>query len=238
MISLERVPDTRLYQPPPPERGYVVFLLWAGSAPAKLTVDETWSDIGPPDLIGWYVFSNAAPVDAAFEERLRSQLSAPERTSFTWVPAEGKPVATIPVVADRDGAPMVGADVLVGLPPGFTGIGFAAGAPTRARVDDTGSVIGLELGYPPSAAPSPHVSAGVGIPLATASAGTIEFYGFVNANEAGKDLTVVKSLVFVQIDPVRPFAPDRTYTRLTGREYAFAGGPGAYRLVPAEGDDR
>src|SRR5947209_14933824 len=86
-VTLARVGSTLLYQPPPPDAGFVAFLLWDGgnAPPGSITSADTWSAHGPPARAGWYLFLNADTFDPAFENTLRGVLGVPSLTSFAWV---------------------------------------------------------------------------------------------------------------------------------------------------------
>jgi hypothetical protein len=238
-ITLQQVGTTRLYQATGPHREYLVFLLWDEDEPPPpaIGVDDTWSDGEPPKRLGWYVFTDAKTPDAALEKALRAALPEPALTSFGWASDTAPGLAfdaRLPVQPDPGGAPVVESDVTVALPPGLTGIGFAAGAPVRASRDGSANVIGFTFGYPPDAGGPPAADAGIFVPLSTPAAGTIGFTGFVNADDAPRQDRVVKSLVYVQTDPVRPFDRARTFTNLTGRDFLFVHADGDYRLEPVE----
>nr|AKA59404.1 hypothetical protein [uncultured bacterium AB_162] len=236
-VTLTRVGSTLLYQPSPPASGFVAFLLWqSADPPASIPSTDTWASEGLPRVTGWYLFIDAAAVDATFEQAVRGALTEPALTSFAWVRyASGKVEvkAAAPVVAGgpeavAGGEPVLAGDVSIVLPPGQRGVTLVGGAPVLA----TGDVDAFAFTYPPAAGLPPPTPSGVSVPLSGAAAGALAFQGLVNAGDPQPG-AVRKSLLFVQVDPLRPLDGTRTFQALTGRDYLLVDDQGLYRLEPA-----
>jgi hypothetical protein len=228
--TLARVGSTLLYQPPAPDAGFIAFLLWEGgnAPPAGIPSTDTWSAKGPPARVGWYLFLDAATVDAAFEKALRGALRQPSLTSFAWVRYAAGSLTlatTAALAAGGEGEPVLAQDVPIPLPPGVRGLTLLGGAPVFAR----GDVEGFEFSYPPGPGLPPPTDGGAGVPLSGAGAGAFALRGLV---DAGQD-PLRKTLLYVQVDPLRPFDGARTYQSFTGRDYLLIEAGGRYRLEAA-----
>jgi hypothetical protein len=229
-VTLTRVGSTLLYQPPPPDAGFIAFMLWeAGDTPpASITSTDTWSAHGPPAHPGWYLFLDAATVDAAFEKALRGALGGPSLTSFAWVRYAGGSLTVLMTVAlaqGGQGGPVLAQDVPIVLPPGVRGLTLLEGAPVFAR----GDVEGFEFSYPPGSRLPPPTGRGAGVPLSGSGAGALGFRGLVDTGNPSHG-AVRKTLLLVQVDPLRPFDGARTFQVFTGRDYLLVGSGGRYRL--------
>lgn len=235
--SLVRIPDTTLYKPAQlsPDEA-MVFLLWDTTAPpATIELSDTWSDSGPPAKVGYYVFLNAIPPNASaksFESALRADLDAPAATGFVWAryDAPSKAEVQTAVVLKMNGAnrPVIADNVTMQLPAGVETLGFGADAPVTA----SGSIDNFVVAYPPLKGANSPRGPGIRIGISLGSVGCLGFSGLVNVNPPEGE-RVLKTMVAVQIDPIRPFDPQRTYQVFSGRNYFLEKSGASYEITPA-----
>jgi hypothetical protein len=240
--ALTRIPGTTLYKGIDTPSEAMAFLLWNTAAPPdSLTTDQTWADSGKPSDPGYYLFLNAVPpagAAPAFESALRAQLAKPEGTGFVWAlyqsPASATVQTVVPVkIAVANDKPVVADTVSVQLPPGMQTLGFGAESPVIAsRV--LGEINSFVMSYPPLPNSDPPSGVGIGVDIVSGRVGCLHFDGLVNARPVEKEADrALKVLVHVQIDPIRPFDPNRTYQIFTGATYFLESTEGGYRLTPA-----
>ncbi len=232
--TLVRVAGTALYAPGGGETW--AFLLWdAAGAQPSLPLGDTWADRGAPARPGWYVFLLAVPGAAhaaELEAALRAALPPPAATGWAWSAYAAGTGAelrgSVCVQPDQESDPAVAADAPVALPRGMPSFGFARGLRVAATRDGVGEMDGLVVTRP--ALPD-EPWRGIRIPLAGPLAGCIVF-GALLESAASPDRSV-KRAADVRLDPLRPFAPNRTRITPTGPEYLLAAaGDGTYRLEP------
>jgi len=238
-VVLVRSGGTTFYQSQSPGPGEtMLFLLWnTTSPPATIPLEQTWSSSGVPASLGYFLFLNKIPdasVLAAFEASIRKDLATPAATSFAWVIyALGKPpvISTLlPVGPNASKAPVVAQDVPLALPPGMEGLGLAQNAPVLAS-ENADFLTGFTITYPPLAGSDPPSAQGIDLPMTGAAVGAIRFAGLVNAGPVKVQDKALKSLVLVQIDPLRPVDPKRTFQTITGIQYTLTQVGATYQIV-------
>jgi len=241
-VTFQRIQPTRLYAPQSPSPGEaMLFLLWPETdPPSQLTLEKTWADTGSPAAPGYFLFLNELPLPggaASFEKRLRALLPETTLAAFAWVVyAAGKEEVTIRtrigLTLDANDRPVVDADTEIALPPGMTAIGVGKDAPVTALASN-GLIETFAVAYPPRPNAEPPRTGGLALPMADEGVGCVRFFGLVDALSGSGGAEVQKSLVFVQIDPLRPFDPSRTFQTFTGRDYLLVADGSGFRLESA-----
>jgi hypothetical protein len=240
--ELVRIPATSLYrrsQATPGEA--MIFLRWSVVAsPDTLAIHLTWANSGPPAEPGYYVFLNEVPPDAtapAFEEALRGLLVKPAATGFVWAlylaPAKASMQTAIQMSLGAANQPMVADSVTMQLPPGVRTLGFRAQTPV-ASMGTAPSIDGFVFTYPPLPGSDPPTGAGISLGIDKGTIGCLRFDALVNVRPVKEGATeALKALVQVQIDPIRPFDPQRTYQRFSGSSYFLRVTGDGHHLSPA-----
>jgi hypothetical protein len=237
-MDLTRIGATALYLPPAGAR--FVFLLWnPAGAPATIPFPDTWADQGHPAFVGWHVLVDATPgaKDApALESDLRGALATDR--GLAWVtPATGStPFAlcgAVPIGLDDAGRPAVSATSPIGLPKGMLQLGVAAALRVTALTDAGDQLLGGQdpaaLGF---ADPAGQPALGLVVALTGPTSGCLSFSAFLGSPATPS--RSVKPLAAVQIDPLAPYAPDRTRVTPLGRAYVVVSqAGGGYRLEEA-----
>lgn len=242
-IVLHRIPMTTLYEPMD-SIGSLLFLRWdLNNPPENIPINETWADSGPAVNPGYFVFPNAFPSasDAtSFEIVLRTKLGPPVLTSLAWIVytqsvEKGVEITIntlVPVTMGTDEKPVVATDVKVGLLAGMKALGFAAESPVFGVLTPS-TLTRFSITYPPQPSGQPPNGAGIEIPLDGAGVGAFRFQGLTNANATSPPNQVLKSLLDVQIDPLRPLDAKRTYQKVTNRYYVLSQTANGYQITPA-----
>jgi hypothetical protein len=242
-IVLQRVSSTTtLYEPQSPAPGEAMwFLLWSQTdPPSQLTLEQTWSESGPPAAPGYFLFLNELPPSGSadkFEKKVRDLLPATTLAGFSWVvytpKTEDVKVGTrVGLELDSGNRPVVDADTSITLPPGMTTLGVGKGAPVTASTTG-GFVDAFVVGYPPQWGAQSYRGGGLNLPMTGNFVGCLQFRGLVNAAEGTGGPSALKSLATVQIDPLRPFDPKRTFQTFTGVDYLLVAEGNGYRLERA-----
>jgi hypothetical protein len=241
-VTLQRIASTTLYQPQSPAPGEAMwFLLWSqADPPAQLTLEQTWAESGPPAAPGYFLFLNELPQQgnaASFEEKVRALLPATALAGFVWAvytpkKDDVKVQTRIGLDLDSGNRPVVDADTSFVLPPGMTELGVGKGAPVTASAPG-GLVDAFVVSYPPQEGADPPRPGGLTLPMTGGFVGCVRFGGLVNALNDGKGSSVLKSLVEVQVDPLRPVDPKRTFQTFTGLDYLLVAEGNGYRLERA-----
>lgn len=231
-LTLSRVGTGGLYAPPGAAATYARFVLWdATDAPSTIPASDTWPRGAVPPRLGWWVFSDADLLASGFEPAVREALgNPPPATGVAWLRTGQtglRAVGIVAIGADAPG-PAVAQTVKLELPPGVRGVEILAGARVWALLEADGQER-IVFGCPPLPDGPIAVPEGLEVPLADAACGALRFLAFVPASEPEAS----EALVRVQVDPVRPFAPRRTFQAYTGRSFRFVDEGGTFWLVPA-----
>jgi len=218
------------------------------SPPQPLELEDTWSQSGTPASVGYFVFFNQMPTPAEtplVETALRELLPPdPKASGFTWVkynPAakQGTDLQLIQILftlalkLNQSEAPSVSENVTVPLPAGMQSLGFAAGAPAFASLDDASKIDGFVVTYPPLANTQTPNEIGIALPMTGGAVGCLTFVGLIDSAGNNTPSSVLKTLVDVQVDPLRPFDGSRTFQMLTGRNYLLSQDQDGYHIAPA-----
>jgi hypothetical protein len=249
-VTLDPVGSTNLYKPQQPGPGeMMLFLRYIKVIPPQpIELEETWSQSGTPASVGYFVFFNQMPTPAQtplVEVALRELLPPdPKASGFTWVKYNPTAKAgtnlqliqvqfTLALKLNQSDAPSVSQDVTVPLPDGMKSLGFAAGAPAFSTVDDANKIDGFVVTYPPLANTQTPNDVGIALPMTGGGVGCLTFSGLISRAGNNTPSSVVKTLVDVQIDPLKPFNSTRTFQIFTGRNYLLSQDQNGYHIAPA-----
>lgn len=216
-------------------------LCGGGTPPDDLPLDDAWD--GRPD-VGWLVFLAAPPAPGTLPALSDALALLPQRThtSVAWTTWDGRALGTVqalPIRAAADG-PVTAETATFPAMPGITKLGVLDSSPVGGVRDGDGSLQALSLAYPPQPAHDgrpaslPPSGPGVLLPLAGADgAGCLRFRALVDDGSRSAGAGARKRLAEVSLDPVRPFDPKRTWTRLTAVRFELArDASGAFTLTP------
>jgi hypothetical protein len=204
--------------------------------PPTLQVASLWTDKGPPENPGWFVFTDQ-PINtsgaSAAEKALREMLAVGTTTGIAWVNYQGgataSMLASIATALDPDNTPRIAADAPLPTPAGLLASSFAADAPVRGLAGPDG-LEALVVGVPSAATGGVRSVGGQGaaIVLFGDSAGCVRFDALIGQPPA-QGATV--ALMRVSIYPLDPFDIARNYETFTGTQYLFTSGPNGWHLV-------
>jgi hypothetical protein len=225
--------------------------MWQAEGTPPAVGDFVFFDVLPPE--------SAAP---DVERALRAVWTIPPvASSFAWVKyAAAKDAAILPstvsvqtrlaLTLDASNRPIIEADTLLALPRGTLALGFAAGAPVIGSLGP-GGANGFVITYPPLTGADPPRGQGLLLPITGPAVGCVCLGGLVTfpgsarrsqlgirgprpAPRGGEDIDeTFKALVRVQIDPLHPFDPARTFQTFTGRDFLLRRDSDGLHLIPA-----
>jgi hypothetical protein len=230
-VVLQQVASTALYQPQQTEPGEnLLFLRWeANKPPALIPLEDTWAESGTPPIVGYFLFLNVLPAvsDApAFEQQMRKTLPNPGASAFAWVTYAPQSKKTnvqtlLKTKLNTSKNPCIDGDTQLVLLPGQQSVGFSDGALVFAIYED-GFVSGFVVTYPPLSGANTPGKLAVSLPMNGNLVGCVAFEGLTNAIGAPSgNVSALKTLVRVAIDPLHPLDPKRNYQQFTGEDFTL-----------------
>lgn len=234
-VVLKRVGLTSLYEPTTPSPGENLRFLAITTAPELIPLENTWSDSGAPITRGYFLFLNAAPVDAAvFETEIKKLLPLdPPTSAFAWATSGATPsVQTLLKTKLTNSKPCVDGNTELSLPPGLEGVGFSDNSPVLSITAD-GFITGFVVTHPALTNPQPN-PLGLILPMTGPLVGCVVFAGLTSRFAgAPVDESALKNLVNVSIDPHNPLDTQRNSMRFTGVQYVLTRSGDSYSITPA-----